>query len=130
MKTIFMKNGCVKYPDNWVAVKNMEPAECDYCGVVEVRNGHKYNCPKFIFFLDHPVVNLTEEDEYKINKAIIDRCPDFQDIIDDHVKEEYDENYHLLNPKEWDEAPTIGHFSIEEKGKPALVTDAYICRDE
>lgn len=129
MKKILLKHGYVQYPDNWVAVKNMDPAECDYSGVVEVRNGYKYKCPKFIFFLDHPVVDLTDEDEEKINKAIIEIFPDFQDIIDDHVEEEYDENYNLLNPKEWDDAPTIGHFSIEEKGKPALVTNAYICRD-
>ena len=93
------------------------------------QKGYKYECPKFLFFLDHPVVDLTEDDEDKINKAIIDIFPDFQDIIEDHVEEEYDENYHLLNPKEWDDAPTIGHFSIEEKGKPALVTNAYICKD-
>ena len=130
MKTIFMKNGCLKYPDSWVAVKNMDPEECDYCGVVEVRNGYKYNCPKFIFFLDHPVIDLTEEDEDKINKAIIDVFPDFQYIIEDHVQEKLDENYRLLNLKEWDEAPTIGHFTIVEKGQPALVTDAYICRNE
>lgn len=129
MKKILLKHGYVQYPDEWVAVKNMDPAECDYCGVVEVRNGYKYKCPKFIFFLDHPVVDLTDEDEEKINKSIIEIFPDFQDIIDDHVEEEYDENYHLLNPKEWDDAPTIGHFSIEEKGKPALVTNAYICRN-
>ena len=129
MKTIILKHGYVQYPDEWMAVKNIDPAECDYCGVVEVRNGYKYKCPKFIFFLDHPVVDLTEEDEDRINKAIIDKFPDFEDIIDDHVEEKYDENYHLLNLKEWDEAPTIGHFSIVEKGKPALVTDAYICRD-
>lgn len=129
MKTIILKHGYVQYPDEWMAVKNIDPAECDYCGVVEVRNGYKYKCPKFIFFLDHPVVDLMEEDEDRINKAIIDKFPDFEDIIDDHVEEKYDENYHLLNLKEWDEAPTIGHFSIEEKGKPALVTDAYICRD-
>lgn len=129
MKKILLKHGYVQYPDEWVAVKNMDPAECDYCGVVEVRNGYKYKCPKFIFFLDHPVVDLTDEDEEKINKSIIEIFPDFQDIIDDHVEEEYDENYHLLNPKVWDDAPTIGHFSIEEKGKPALVTNAYICRN-
>lgn len=129
MKKILLKHGYVQYPDEWVAVKNMDPAECDYCGVVEVRNGYKYKCPKFIFFLDHPVVDLTDEDEEKINKSIIEIFPDFQDIIDDHVEEEYDENYHLLNPKEWDDAPTIGHFSIEEKGKLALVTNAYICRN-
>lgn len=130
MQKTFLKNGCVKYPDNWVAVKNMEPAECDYCGVVQVRNGYKYNCPTFVFFLDHPVVDLTEDDEDKINKAIIDRFPEFKNIISDHVEEKLDENYRLLNLKEWDEAPTIGHFSIVEKGKPALITEAYICRDE
>lgn len=130
MKKILLKHGYVQYPDEWVAVKNMDPAECDYCGVVEVRNGNKYKCPKFIFFLDHPVVDLTEADEDKINKAIIDKFPDFEDIIDDHVEEKYDENHKLLNLKEWDEAPTIGHFTILEKGMPSLITNAYICRDE
>lgn len=71
---------------------------------------------KVCIFLDHPIVDLTEEDEARINKAIIDKFPDFEDIIDDHVEEKYDENHQLLNPKEWDEAPTIGHFTIEEKG--------------
>lgn len=36
MKTIILKHGYVQYPDEWMAVKNIDPAECDYCGVVEI----------------------------------------------------------------------------------------------
>ena len=71
MKTILLKNGYVQYPDEWVAVKNMDPIQCDYCGVVEVRNGNKYKCPHFVFFLDKPILKITDEDRNHILKKML-----------------------------------------------------------
>lgn len=51
MKTIILKDGYVKYPDHWVAVKNMDPSEATHCGVLSVRNGIKLGVPHFCFFL-------------------------------------------------------------------------------
>lgn len=130
MKTIILKKGFVKYPDEWVAVKNMIPSECDYCGAVQIRNANKYKCPTFLFFLNKPVGDMNREDEKNVNDAIIKRFPLFERIIDDQVEPIRDENYQLLNLEEWDEAPTIGYFPIPEHDGIGLHVGADIYRNE
>lgn len=130
MKTILLKHGYVQYPDEWVAIKNMNPAECDYCGAVEVRHGYKYKCPTFVFFLDKPILKITDEDRNKIYQTIIKKFPLFQQIMEDHVEIIKDKNGQILNLKEWDEAPTYECFPIPEQDGIGLHVGADIYRKE
>lgn len=129
MKTIKIKNGILKYPDEWIAIKNKDPEDCEYCGVIECRNSSKYHIPKFIFFQEKQISEMNNNDYQAVNEACIKRYPEFKDILECQVEPKYDEKLHLINEKEWMDSPVIGYFPVPDSDAIGLHCGADIFRD-
>lgn len=130
MKTILLADGYVKYPDHWVAVKNMEPKDANYCGVLQFKNGPKYGVPTFLFFLKNKTINeMNTDDEQQVFYACEKKFPEFFSILNSQVKPKRSPDGTLLNSKEWDDAPTIGWFHVfDAEDDYGLFDDALIYR--
>lgn len=113
MKTIILKNGFVKYPNHWIAIKNINPQEATQCGVLAFRNSLTYNIPTFLFFLNNKTIQeMDSKDQEQIYHACQKKYPEFNSLLEKQVDPKYDINNTIINIKEWDEAPTIGWFHV------------------
>lgn len=131
MKTIILKDGYVKYPDHWVAVKNMDPSEATHCGVLSVRNGIKLGVPTFLFFLKDKTINEMDfEDEKRVYLACESGFPEFSSVLKAQVDPKYGSNGQILNLDEWNKSPTIGWFHVFDSDEDQdMFTDALIYRE-
>lgn len=131
MKTIILKNGYVRYPDEWVAVKNMDPKKASNCGVLACRNSGKYDIPTFMFFLENKTIDeMDAEDESNVYEACKRVFPAFSEVLKSQVEPQYDKNHRIVNLEAWDDAPTIGWFHVfDVDDDQDLYTDALIYRD-
>ena len=55
MKKVFLKEGYVIFPEDWIILPDIydSPDKCLYAGVVESRNSEKYKIPHFVFFSNY-----------------------------------------------------------------------------
>lgn len=117
MNKIEIDRGYVIFPKDWIVVQTAEPKGCRYVGVIEVRNGKKYNVPHYLFFSEVPIMELAKFQEEDILSKCARRYPDFGRILDMQVEPAYDENKHMLNAELFMEAPTIGIFQVPTYGE-------------
>lgn len=117
MKRIEMINSFVIFPTDWVVANLIEAKDCNYAGVVEVRNGKRYNMPHILFFSEKPIVELSKDEEEKILDTCAACYPPFSQIRTQQVEPVYDDNNIMINSDTWNSAPTIGIFAIGEYGK-------------
>lgn len=125
-----MKNAYVKYQDDWVAIRNKNPEECEYCGVIQCRNGKKYKIPTFLFFSEKPISEMDEIDFENVYEACKKRFPQFEDVLNCQVNPKYDNQNILENYQEWEEAPTVGCFKIPDEGELIMDLGASIYREK
>lgn len=126
MKRIYLKNGYVVFPSDWIILDVLDnPLESLYAGIVETRNGEKYNVPHFIFFSNKKYgKDYTEEDEGNVIDACVRAYPEFKNIINAQIDYTnlYNEDGYLefekVEESGWKEAPEIGLFHIPEKDDP------------
>ena len=131
MKTIILKNGYIKYPDHWVAVKNMNPSEATHCGILTFRKGIKLGIPTFLFFLKDKTVNEMDiEDEKRVYEACEMVFPSFHSVLGAQVEPQRGLNNQILNFDEWNESPEIGWFHVFDADEDQdMFTDALIYRE-
>lgn len=82
---LYLKNGEVEYPKEWIALHDVdgEDKDCPYAGVVEVRNGHLYKAPTFIFPTSKKKArNYNAEMIKNIMEACIKSYPGFDHILE------------------------------------------------
>lgn len=117
MKKIEINGGYAIFPADWVVVDEARAKNCKHVGVVEVRNGAKYKCPHFVLFSEVPIGDFDSNlwDMY-LNRCEI-KHPDFRRIRAMQLEPVYDENNILLNAELWEQAPTIGIFSMPTYGQ-------------
>lgn len=133
MKRIEIKDGYALVPKDWIELTGMQPKNCQYVGVVEVRNASRYNVPHFVFFLEKPINKMNDQDYSYVNRECVKAYPQFQSIIDHQVEPAYDDNHQLVNRELWLAAPTIGYFPImdfEEEDAGYYPCGAMVYRNE
>lgn len=128
MLTIYdMKDGAfVKAPRSWIVTNPESAINSDYAGVIEIRNGEKYDAPHFLFFLaDHTASELTDEERFSIIRDATSKWPPFVQVQEDVVELKYGPDGGIINQKEYMQAPTIGFFPIFDEGKYPLGNPPY-----
>lgn len=123
-QTIYLRNGMVDAPNDFIVADKEHAAEYEYCGVIEFRNAQKYDLPHIMYFTNfYREFQYTDEEKQRIYNECIKAYPRFKDILNLQVIPIYkDNNEHSTNPadfinmEEWEAAPTIGMFSVPEKG--------------
>jgi hypothetical protein len=126
MKRVYLEDGYVIFPSSWIVLDTLRnPIESKYAGIVEVRNGDKYNAPHFVFFSNKKYgKDYSEEDMDNVIDACVSVYPEFKNIINAQIdySQFYDENGYLDPEKAieagWKEAPEIGLFHIPEEEDP------------
>lgn len=116
MKRIEMKDGYLFCPDDWIVIDFNNSSDSMYAGVVETKNGAKYNVPHFVFFSPFPINEMDDYDIENLNHKICDVYPEFENILNKVVEPIYDENRELLNFEEWSSAPRPGCFQLFDYG--------------
>ncbi|EPB8220769.1 hypothetical protein [Clostridium perfringens] len=116
MKKIEIQNGYVIFPEDWVILNEDDAKNCEYVGVIEVKNGTKYNSPHFLFFSTKPINELTNNDTKKLDEKCIKMFSDYQKILNDYIPLKYDEKGEMLNGKEHISGPIPGYFAILDYG--------------
>lgn len=121
-RKIRLKEGYVKVAPYWIILDAPQKAlESKYVGVVEVKNGEKFDAPHFVFFSDVKYAeDYTDEMREEILKECVKKMPRFQDIIDRQVELKTDDTGRWINREEHMSGPIIGFFSILEKNDPLL----------
>ena len=114
MRRINIMDGYVIFPENWIVTKYENAKSCQYAGVIETKNGSKYNIPHFIVFSSKPISEITKEDSDKIFLCCCQEYPEFQEILKKDIPIQYDEFHKIINGKEWLEAPHPAIFPIKE----------------
>lgn len=116
MMKIKIRDGHVIVPKGWVILAGLDPKECDHVGVVEVRNGARYNTPHFVFFSTRPLEDFQDEDYERVNEECIKAFPDFEKILGAQVEPKIDKDNNILNREEFLDAPNVGYFPILDSG--------------
>lgn len=130
MNKMKIMNGYVVFPANWIVLNYQQPNNACYAGVVEVRNGIKYNIPHFIFFSKKPIFELTAEEVNLIIECCIIKYPHLSDVLSLYVPRIYDENNQIINELEWYQSPEACCFEIPDCGtRDTYVFDAMIVRN-
>lgn len=121
-----LKDGILICPDNWIMLNRDQASTMMYAGVVECRNSKSFGkehfgeeIPHFVYFSDYKYgKDYPEKYTDDINKLCAKVWPNFETVINNQVEPIYNPELpmRLLNANEWEEAPTIGHFSIYEQG--------------
>ena len=118
MKKVNIIDGYVIFPDDWIITKYQNPENCKYVGVVETKNGAKYNTPHFIVFSTKPIHEMTDSECDEIFHYCCIEHPQFKQIIEKNIPLQYDRFHNVLNSKEWEKAPHPAIFAINDYGQP------------
>lgn len=96
-------------PDDWIVINESAGENCDYAFVLEVRNSERFDVPHFVYLSESEVCSNEE-----IVEAASGIWPRMHEIRDMQVEPAYDRDGTIINSKEWEDAPTIGVFPIED----------------
>lgn len=102
----------VVFPGSWTVLNASEAENCPHAGVIEVRNSP--NAPHIVFLTTKPVNSLTEEDEANILKRAFLQAPILKSINDAQVELEYNSDGGVANVEDYNNAPRIGLFPIQD----------------
>lgn len=127
LTTYDMRDGTIiKAPRTWIVTNPEKAIESDYAGVIEIRNGDRYDAPHFLFFIvDHPVSELNEVERLNVLRDATSKWPHLIEIQDDIVELQYGPDGGVLNQKEYMRSPCIGFFPIWDKGRYPLGEPPY-----
>jgi hypothetical protein len=126
MHSIQLKTGILFVPNDWLILRNSDPRECRYAGVVEVQNGNRYNIPHAVFFSDY---KYGKDYSRGFKDRVLDLCrkeiPLFTQMEKDIVKPSYEHGTYgkILNAKEYLASPQIGMFNIPVEDDPVYFAD-------
>lgn len=122
LKKIKLKEGYVKVSPYWIILDDFKKAlDSKYVGVIEVKNGEKFDAPHFVFFSDVKYAeDYSDEMREEVLKQCVKKMPRFQEVIDQQVELRYDDSGRVINMEEHMSAPIIGFFSVLEKNDPLL----------
>lgn len=113
MKRIELKNGYADVPDNWIYYCLDNPMESEYLHVIEARCA---DSPHIYFASKDKGFGVDEENE--IYSRIASEHPWFKyNYVDKQVEavfENVDGSGRLLNVKEWNAAPTLCIFRVND----------------
>ena len=126
--TLYLMEGKVNYPNSWITLHDVDgqDTECPYAGVVEVKNGHLYDAPAFIFPTKIKIGrDYTEELRESVLRACKTSYPGFDHIL------EMEPCYACFNSIDWNnyfdvlrvaeiinKLPLVNLFSLPVLGDP------------
>ena len=114
-----IKHGYVIYPADWIDVNPEMASSCPYVGVIECAHHAELHIPHFMFHTEYKYgKDYTDLFTKKVYKKCEEVWPEFSRIIEQQVRAVYDPQNpsHMLNEKEWLEAPLIGMFHLYVEG--------------
>lgn len=117
LRIIDIKDGYVIIPNDWIIVNEELAKNSRYVGVIEVRNGAKYNMPHFVYFSEKPINRMSQEEDDYIDKICIRLYPDYAKALCQYVAPQYNSDGEMINMEEVLAAPVAGHFEIPEYRK-------------
>lgn len=112
MNKIEIKNGHAIIPEDWIVVKNINPLSCEHVGVIEVRNGEKYNAPHIVFFSYKPINQLSDAERDDIIEKCICHYPKLGKLKAMQIEPVFDKDRNIINAEQYMAAPAIGLFAI------------------
>lgn len=127
MRKVFLKEGYVLIPEDWVILDNFSTAsDCMYAGVVETREPldgkKKYNAKHYVYFCDYKYGNEYPSDfEDAVYAACCEKDASFKDVMNAVVTPIYNGKAvvaNMTNLAEYKAAPCPGMFHIVEQGDP------------
>lgn len=114
MKRIEISDGYVIVPDDWVILDENTAKGKYYVGVVQIKNGYKYDAPHFLFFSDIPISKLSENDINIIDDKCCKKWSKYKQILSDYTNPEYDKDRNIINLKKYSECPIPEYFNIPD----------------
>lgn len=104
-------------PADWVVVNRLEAPSCAYAGCMNIRHGVRYGAPLFLFFLNHPINEMTKDEQsYLMDLAKIS-WPDMQKVQNDFVELQYNADGGVANAAEHLSSPQVGFFGLYDSGE-------------
>ena len=82
-KKIKLKEGYVKVSPYWIILDDFKKAlDSKYVGVIEVKNGEKFDAPHFVFFSDVKYAeDYSDEMREEVLKQCVKKMPRFQEVV-------------------------------------------------
>lgn len=116
----------ISVPRGWLVANPEDAPTSKYAGVIEVKNGERYNAPHILFYSSTPVDSaFTDEQRAKVLVAATSVWPRLSEVQGDEVELEYGPDGGVLNMQEYTTAPKIGMFQIYDKGRYPLGKPPY-----
>ena len=115
MQRIAIKSGTLIVPEDWILVEWDEASDSDYVGVIETRNGSKYDLPHFFFHSRKEISELTDIEEETVLKHCCEVYPAFREVLRRRVKPVFEDGI-MVNREEYRVAPEPGIFGIPVAG--------------
>lgn len=114
LKIVDIKDGYAIFPSDWIIVNEELAKSSRYVGVVEIKNGAKYNMPHFVYFSEKPINRMSQEEDDYIDKMCIRMYPDYAKVLCQYVTPKYNDDGEMINRDEVLAGPVTGHFEIPE----------------
>lgn len=129
MRRILLKEGYCIFPKDWIMLDPIEgegsAEDCMYAGVVECRNGKRWNVPHFVYFCNYKYGSDYPSDfEDKVYKQCEKKYPRFKELFNMQMELSFADMKDPEKVKEFSENPCFGLFSFVEKGDPLFWNSA------